>query len=115
MNSTTGQKGFAFVSVDGFGKPKTAKDRKLVRSHAMQGKNLRIGIHPVPGLGANMDREPYKEAEESSCCRLPSPNRTAFAPFRLGDTLDGCSPRHVFDGAYCCLLILAHMPFFCRF
>ncbi|KAL3476265.1 hypothetical protein BJX99DRAFT_228184 [Aspergillus californicus] len=34
---------FAFVSVDASGKPKS-NDRKLIRSHCMRGKNMRIGV-----------------------------------------------------------------------
>jgi len=42
-----GAQNYAFISVDRFGKPKP-KDRKLIRSHCMNGKNLGIGVHPVP-------------------------------------------------------------------
>jgi len=101
MDPSGTQKGFAFIPVDGAGKPKTARDRKRVRSHAMQGKNLRIGVHPVPEANANAHQELCDEAKGLKMSRLPSPNRTALPPFRLGDTLDGCSPAHVLDGAYC--------------
>ncbi|RFU28801.1 hypothetical protein B7463_g7534, partial [Scytalidium lignicola] len=37
---------YAWIPVDRSGKPKL-QDRKLIRSHCMNGKNLRIGVHPV--------------------------------------------------------------------
>ncbi|KAL2825789.1 hypothetical protein BDW59DRAFT_161459 [Aspergillus cavernicola] len=36
--------GFVFVSLDSSGKPNSSKDRRLIRSHCMRGKNRRIGV-----------------------------------------------------------------------
>jgi len=48
---------FAFVPVNGAGRPKHVTDRKLVRSHCMRGKNRRIGV-PKRSLSKNLAPEP---------------------------------------------------------
>lgn len=61
---------FAFISVDGCGKPK-GKDRKLIRSHAMIGKNLRIGVRPVPASNetsnkTSLSRQTRRDVEQQA-------------------------------------------------
>jgi hypothetical protein len=45
--ASPGASSFAFVASDATGKPKSGERRKI-RSHAMIGRNIRIGVRPVP-------------------------------------------------------------------
>jgi len=67
---------YAFISVDGHGKPNPA-DRRLVRQHCMYGKNLRIGVHPVLG--------PMPWEEEQTGDQVASTGSAQGAKARLPD------------------------------
>ncbi|KAH6646693.1 hypothetical protein BKA67DRAFT_663094 [Truncatella angustata] len=71
---------FAFVPVSRSGKTR-ARDRKLVRSHCMQGRNQRIGLKPLPPTSEVSQRR-HDSADDSH----PSPESFSLSPdqFRGG-------------------------------
>ncbi len=112
---------YAFISVDGQGKPKP-KDRKLIRSHCMNGKNLRIGVHPVPtdldaGQSAQSPGEsnqqtrtiprllrhttssrlPKERSEEEARVCLPPPTPSDMSLVTFAGEVDECSRMLIFN------------------
>ncbi|KAM7214902.1 hypothetical protein V8F06_009728 [Rhypophila decipiens] len=104
-------KEFAFIPVNGLGKPQECKDKSLIRRHVMHGRNLRIGVRPVPSVHlapshlARSDGHIFKPIPEhkrqSSSTRYDeTPSlalRSCVSPFRFYHNLDACSQGLTFD------------------
>ncbi|KAM7189130.1 hypothetical protein V8F33_010251 [Rhypophila sp. PSN 637] len=107
-------KAFAFIPVNGLGKPQKCKDKRLIRRHVMHGRNLRIGVRPVPSLNGHLApsdghiSKPISEHKRQSASRQTNSGstsdetpslavRSCVSPFRFYHNLDACSQGLTFD------------------
>ncbi|KAM7200333.1 hypothetical protein V8F20_005310 [Naviculisporaceae sp. PSN 640] len=115
-------KDFAFVAVNGLGKPKQVKDKRVIRRHVMRGRNLRIGVRPVPASGVspslvgeqrdcklvqsvwkNLDRKTAtgrnkSDGEDVGLDAVSSAaTQSCVSPFRFYHNLNACAEGLTFD------------------
>ena len=89
---------YAFISVDGEGKPKPSA-RKLIRSHCMNGRNLRIGRDPVPEYTAWKAGRPAvaKQDDELQDTSIPPSPPSDLALFRFAGEVDDHSRMLIYN------------------
>jgi hypothetical protein len=120
----------AFISVDGLGRPKP-QDRKLIRSRCMKGRNLRIGVHPVPTESdvGHSGKPPHETSQNSqptsrllrhatdrriprdgsgnqeAIVYLPSPSSANISPIVFAGKMDDYSRSLIFN-----CMMSTHLP-----
>jgi hypothetical protein len=119
MDSNASQS-FAFILVGEHGEP-SPTDRQLIRRHCMNGKNLRIGVKPVPhplpwedertddqivsaSIAQDATTEPSDTAGEAveglAEAKLPPPTPSDLSLFKFAGEVDSHSRMLIFNCTY---------------